>query len=204
MKFIYPLLLSAIVCSAQAQTELPGKHIQLIAGPSLHTSGDLSGIAFITEFESFFKKRLSYVVGIGGTIHSGVLPILYIDEADRPIDGSVRNTVAGAQVMGHIGYSPLRTSHHQLQARVGLVGRYQSSGNNDIVIIHSALETGLSIPTISYINIEPQKIYTVGGSAQILYNYTFKKVSVGILGGLQTDSHGDTILQSCATVGMRL
>ena len=95
---------------ASSQNIVPKKQIQISAGTSFNGTGDIRGFAFNTEYGENFKKKLSWHVGMGGTIHDKVEPIFYTDQSGDLIDGSVRATTADFQVtvLYHIVFSEMR------------------------------------------------------------------------------------------------
>jgi hypothetical protein len=187
-----------------SQTKKPGQKIQVIAGRSSHSTGDIQGISVATEYENYFRKHFSWTIALGGTIHDGFEPLYYEDSRGRPIDGSFRYTTAGLQISSHFGYNFIRTTKHEFQFRAGGLLRYQSSSYFDDLQINYPIGTGYPVPIIIIENKTPQKTYAAGGSCQLLYNYTFNNnLSVGLLGGFQLDTNGDNISQLSLTIGKR-
>ena len=183
---------------------LPKKQIQLIAGRSVHGTGDMVGLTFHTEYAEYFKKRFCWTIGLGGTIHDGSFPVFFNDPSGNQIDGSIRYTTAGVQTTSFLGYDLITTSEHEFQIRLGALLRYQSSSISDEMSVYYPLATGLPIPVNAFVNHTPQKTFALGGSTQILYNYTInQKVSIGFLTGFQIDTNGDTISQISLTIGKR-
>lgn len=200
-KLTFCLLLISAFSFAQNKNN---KSIQLILGRATHGSGDIRGLIFTTEYAKYFKKRLSWIVGIGGTIHDGSLPVFFTVPNGNTVDGSVRYTTAGVQVNGQIGYSFLKTISHEMQLRLGALVRYQSSSYFDQVSILFPIITGLPYPVVVFNNTTPQRTYSIGGNLEIHYNYTItKKIMIGIIAGLQTDTNGDTISQLSLSIGRR-
>ena len=191
--------------SYSQEKEKPGKQdFKFYFGKSIHFTGDVPGIAFNSEYSKAFKKRLSLSIGIGGTIHNGSFPNFYTDPNGNPVDGSIRNTTAGFQINGHVGYSPLTIKKHEFLLRLGTVLRYQASSLYDQAGIYYPIITGLPIPVIDIINYEPQKIYTIGASGQIMYSYSItQKIIIGALAGYQFDTNGDNISQLSIFAGIR-
>jgi len=164
----------------------------------------MRGVNFATEYENYFKKKFSWTLALGGTIHDGFEPLYFKDQTGRPIDGSFRYTAAGLQITSHLCYSFIKSTRHEFQLRAGGLLRYQSSSYFDELAINYPAGTGYPIPVIYIENKTPQKTYAVGGSCQIIYNFTFtNKINVGILTGLQFDTNGDNISQLSLTLGKR-
>jgi hypothetical protein len=164
----------------------------------------MRGINFATKYEETFKKRLSWTVGIGGTIHDGVYPLIFNDPPGNSVDGSIRYTPVGVQVSGNIGYSIIKSNNHDFKFGLGALLRYQSSSYFDNLGILYPAGTGLPFPVVIFQNFTAQKTLAVGGSGQFQYNYMLsKKLTVGIVTGLQIDTNGDTITQLGLAVGRR-
>ncbi len=206
MKYIFMLCLISIASFTFCQKNSPpNQQISVAIGTSKHGSGDLPGIVFNTSYSKKFKKNLSWIVGIGGSIHDGQQPLYYTFRGNE-VDGSIRFTTAGFQLNGYLGYDLLKAGKHQFQLRLGPLLRYQSSSNTDgFGIYYPAAGSGLPFPVVEFNNRTPQRTYTAGGSAQAGYNYTISKInlSIGLDAGLQTDSNGDTITQLSLNMGKR-
>ncbi|MEO6547944.1 MAG: hypothetical protein ABIN94_08080 [Ferruginibacter sp.] len=197
---LFLLTLSNPVFSQQT----PESKIQIVVGRGTHSTGDMTGLSFATEYEHYLKKRLSWSVALGGTIHDGFEPMLFKDQSGGTIDNSIRYTTAGLQIASHLGYDFVRTTHHEVQLRAGGLLRYQSSSYFDELQIIYPIATGLPMPVNYFVNKTPQRTYAVGASCQLLYNYTFEnRISIGFLGGFQIDSNGDNISQLSFTLGKR-
>jgi hypothetical protein len=200
--FLFPLLLISFF--ANAQSSLPKRHIQVYAGTSFNGTGDITGFAFDTEYGQYFKKKSSWYVGIGGTVHDKVWPFFYTDRSGEIVDGSVRATTAGFQVSGLYGHSFVRKQKHEFLIKVGPVVRYQSSSYPDGFGVYHPIITNLPFPVVDFANTTPQRTLALGGNLEFVYNYTIsKKVSIGVLAELQTDTNGDTISQLLFSIGRR-
>jgi len=201
--FLFLFFQSAFFANAQDAT-FPKKHFQFFAGTSYNGTGDISGFAFKSEFGLYFKKKSSFQINMGGTIHDKVHEIFYTDQSGKTVDGSVRATIAGFQIAGLYGYSFVRTQKDEFLIKVGPVVRYQSSSYWDQLGEYSPIITGVPFPVVDFINLSPQRTFAIGGNLALAYNYTISnKVSIGILGEFQTDSNGDTISQLLFSVGTR-
>lgn len=191
--------------SAMAQQNTRNPQIQVAIGRSTHSTGDMKGIIFNTEYQEYFNKRFSWSVSIGGTIHDGTYPLFYIDPSNKKIDGSVRYTTGGFQTMSHIGYSFIQTKKHEFQIKLGALVRYQSSSNFDQLGITYPTATNYPIPLVDFVNRTPQRTVALGGGSQLSYNYFIKnKIIIGFLAGFQVDTNGDNITNLSLTIGKRL
>ncbi|MCY7421487.1 MAG: hypothetical protein LH478_07065 [Chitinophagaceae bacterium] len=206
MKYIFTLFLIATSSLSFCQKKLvPDQQISVAIGTSKHGTGDMAGIVFNTSYSKKFKKNLSWIVGIGGSIHDGQHPLYYTFNGNE-VDGSIRYTTAGLQLNAYLGYDLLKAGNHQFQLRLGPLLRYQSSSNTEgFGIYYPAPGSGLPFPVVEFNHRTPQRTYTAGGSAQAGYNYTISKMnlSIGLDAGLQTDTNGDTITQLSLSVGKR-
>jgi hypothetical protein len=204
MRQIFLLLILSISFFANSQSPLSKRHIQVYAGTSFNGTGDIKGFAFDTEYGQYFKKKSSWYVGIGGTIHDKVEPIFYTDQGGNQVDASVRATTAGFQVSGLYGHSFVRKQKHEFLIKAGPLVRYQSTSYWDILAVYHPAGTGLPFPVVAFFNLSPQRTLALGGNLEFAYNYTIsKKVSIGILAELQTDTNGDTISQLLFSIGRR-
>jgi hypothetical protein len=201
--FLFSTLLLSFITNAQ--TSLPKRHIQVYAGTSFNGTGDITGFAYDTEYGQYIKKKSSWYVGIGGTIHDKVEPIFYTDAGGNQVDASVRATTAGFQVSGLYGHSFTRNQTHEFLIKAGPLVRYQSTSYWDILAVYHPAGTGLPFPVIAFFNVSPQRTLALGGNLEFVYNYTIsKKISIGVLAELQTDTNGDTISQLLFSIGRRL
>ncbi len=204
MRLLFVSISLLLTTFLYAQTTLPTRTIQLYAGPSLNGTGDIVGFAFDTEYGKYFKKKSSWYVGLGGTIHDRQWPIFYNDREGNQVDGSVRATIAAVQVSGLYGYSFVRNEVNEFLVKVGPIVRYQSSSYWDGLTLYPPAGTGFPIPVVSFFNTTPQRTLALGGNLGFAYNYSIsKKISIGILAELQLDTNGDTITQCLLSIGRR-
>jgi hypothetical protein len=200
-KLIIYLLMVSYNCFSQNK-QLPQKQIQIIGGRSFNGSGDISGISFTTDYTSYFRKRFSWSMGLNGTIHFGSYPNFFNDSLGNPVDGSIRETTAGVQIVSHLNYSLLKTRKHEVRFRVGGLLRFQSSSIPDVIIVYFPAGTGLPVPVNILVNNSKQNVFTLGPSLQIAYSLMIsRKISIGALAGFQFDTNADHISQTSLTIG---
>jgi hypothetical protein len=200
--FLFSTLLISFITNAQMS--LPKRHIQVYAGTSFNGTGDITGFAFDSEYGQYFKKKSSWYVGIGGTIHDTQWPIFYTDQSGKQVDASVRATTAGFQVSGLYGHSFVRKQKHEFLIKAGPLVRYQSTSYWDGFGVYNPIITNLPFPVVGFVNVSPQRTLALGGNLEFVYNYCIsKKVSIGVLAELQTDTNGDTISQLLFSIGRR-
>ena len=206
MKLIALLLffLPALLC-AQDNTALLNKSIQVDMGTGLHGSGDLAGLTLNTSYTHYFRKKVSYTVEVGTSIHYGSSALYYTDKSGKNIDGSYRFTTAGIQLAGKIGLSVFRNKKNDLGLRLGPLVRYQSSSIPDsISTLFPAAGTGFDVPISFVSNESPQNTLSIGGVFQLFYNYSISnKIYIGPSAGFQIDSNGDTITNISLACGMK-
>ena len=182
----------------------PQKHLQVYIGRSFNGTGDIRGFAYKTEYGQYFKNKYSWYINMGGTIHDDAEPIFYTDQSGNQIDASVRETTAGFQVSGLIGFSFVRNDKHEAILKIGSLFRYQSTSYNDILGIFPPAGTGLNFPVVSFINKSPQRTASLGGNLELIYNFILSKnITIGILVELQIDTNGDTLRQTLFSIGKR-
>jgi hypothetical protein len=202
MKTTALLFFLALPFMVSAQTGLPHRKLELALGRSFHGTGDMRGLIFTTAYSQRLNRRFSWSAAIGGTIHDASDPLYYNDQNGSQVDASFRYTTAGAQFSFDLGYSIIRTLHHDLTCRLGPLVRYQSSSYPDIYSINYPAGTGLPIPVIAFQNLTPQRTLAVGGIGMLQYGYSINnKISIGAIAGLQTDTNGDTLTQLAFTIG---
>ena len=171
---------------------------------SFNGTGDIWGPGFSIRYTNYFKKRISWGVWLGCTIHDKNWPIDFIDSTGRTYDISIRNTTAGIQGGGNIAYSVVRSQMHEFKVELGGVIRYQSTSNPDITTVLYPALTGIPFPVYVFQQTSPQRTLAIGANFQVSYNFNFNnQVSVGIIAGLQTDTNGERILPIGVTVGKR-
>jgi hypothetical protein len=204
MKTSLILFLLFISNRLTAQMKLPDHSIEIVAGRSMHSTGDNKGMSFATGYEKYFRKNCSFTIALGATIHDGAAQLFYADPTGHIQDGSYRYTTAGFQITGHAGYSFIRTRRHELQLCAGGVARFQSSSYFDEFNTLYPIATGLPIPVSYFVNTTPQRTYALGASCQLQYNFTFRNhLQLGVLAGFQMDTNGDSISQLSIVAGKR-
>ena len=190
---------------AQDTTTLLNKSLQIEMGTGLHGSGDLAGLTLNTSYTHYFRKKVSYTVEVGTSIHYGSSALYYTDKSGKNIDGSYRFTTAGIQLAGKIGLSVFRNKKNDLGLRLGPLVRYQSSSVPDeITTVFPAAGTGFDVPISFVSNESPQNTLSIGGVFQLFYNYSISnKIYIGPSAGFQIDSNGDTITNISLACGMK-
>lgn len=204
MKNLLFVILILIYSSSNAQKiNLQNRHLNLSAGQSFNGSGDINGLIYSAEYSKFFRNRISYALTLSGTIHDEEDTLFITPPSGNLVNSSIRGTTAGVQFAAHLGFSILKNANHNLQFKLGVLGRYQSSSSPGYTILYPAL-TGLTFPVLYLEHYAPQRTFAFGGSTQLRYDYTIrKKITIGVLSGFQTDTNGDNITQLSLSIGRR-
>ena len=200
MKIKILFLLLVINHAVHAQS----RQVQFSFGPSKNGTGDIKGLSYKFDYTKYFKKKLSWQIGLGGDIYDGVTPLYFEYPAGNQIDGSYRYTTAGLQLGVDIRYSIFKTDVHEIILSAGGLVRYQTSSASDALNILYSPITNLPFPVIVLENTSPQTTISIGASPKFGYNYTIKKkIGIGFLSGFQFDTNGDTILHFLITLSRR-
>jgi hypothetical protein len=190
MKKIVLVLSFAFCINAFAQQK-NNKSFQFEVGTSFNGSGDIKGYAINSEFNNYFKKKLSYSIGLGATVHDGEYSFYNGNNSYSKLN----YTVGGLQASGKLGYSFIRTNKSDFGVRLGTILRFQSTSSDNI-------QNNYGIVYID--NYEPLRRFSIGAITDLYYNYNInQKLFIGICGTFQIDSNGDTIRQFFLTCGMR-
>jgi hypothetical protein len=191
-------------CYSQKISNKLVDYVGVNVGVSKHGTGDLRGYSVNCNFKKNIRKKASVLFGVDATVHDGELPITYTDVSGAPIDASYRYTTAGLQINARYALSFLSNSKNNLELRTGPLVRYQSSSYYDEIVVYYPPVSGLPFPVTSLINRSPQRTISVGGIAQVCYEYSISKNWVaGLLASMQIDSNGDVISQLGLGIGMK-
>ncbi len=189
---------------SQERSKFPKRLLQLQFGYSRLSTGDMNGVYSLLEYGKYFRKKIKWAVSFGCTIHDGKLELDYTDPGGRNYDGSIRYTTAGLQTTGSIGYSIFYNYQHEIEVRIGVLLRYQSSSYFDEVIILYPPATNLPFPVSVFNNLSPQRSINVGSSVQLSYKYSIaSNITLGLAGGFQADTNGDIVSQISLALGRR-
>jgi len=191
-----------------AQTRSPdlSRSIAFNAGFTKHGTGDMRGIMFGFSYEKKFRPQLAWGVELGTTIHDGSYGLLVNYNGQEPVDMSYRFTVAGAQLVGRVGYDFIRSPRIDLGLRLGALVRYQSSSlPNQLSTYFPGPGSQFPFPVYLAVQSEPQRTVSLGAQSQLFLNYNVgRKMFVGASAGLQLDTNGDTMFpQLLVSVGRR-
>lgn len=172
---------------------------------SKHGSGDMKGISENILFGKYFRKKLSWSVGLGASLHDGSFGITSIQEDGRKLDHSYRYTTGGLQISGGVAYSFIRAKRNELGFRASGIFRYQSSSYFDqLLVVFDPNSTGLPYPAVYIFNTSPQRTYSVGIAPELFYNHSFAKTFfLGASAGFQADTNGDVITNLSLSIGKR-
>jgi len=207
MKNILTAVFLLAISNAYTQ-DLPSHAIQMVVGISRHTSGDVDGLTYGAEYVRYYSKKFSLAYNFRGTIHNEkhAYFVTYAPSG-RTTDASIRFTTAGVQTGINAGLSIIRSRNHEFMISLGTFGRYQaaSNGTDGYLVYYPNTIAGIPTYLFSYDNNTSQAAFSVGGLLQFNYNFRIsKKAYVGLLPSLQTDTHGDLIIQLLLVGGRRL
>ena len=189
---------------AQNKPEMPKMSIQFDIGIGKNGTGDMNGFQINTELKKYFRKKMSFAVGIGATIHDGFRSNIYTNTRGERVDGSLRYNSDGLQATTKLGLSFIRNQKSDLGMQIGSIFRYQSSSYPDEVGIYYPSLTGFPFTVIDIIHLDPQRIFAIGGIIQPYYNYALnEKIYIGANAAFQIDTNGDAISQLNLTCGMK-
>ncbi|NDP23028.1 MAG: DUF481 domain-containing protein [Paludibacter sp.] len=196
--FFFVFLIVSYKGVSQKKISTYNKSFQFDIGTSFNGSGDLGGFVVYSEYNKYFKKHFSYSVGLGATFHdNSSISNNSIDERSLYI------TIAGLEVLGKIGYSFVKTNKHDLGVKLGVLIRYQSNSTDSYETDYPPYN-GYNVPIVIIVNNEPQRSLSLGGIAQLYYNYSInEKIFVGTSGSFQSDTNEDAISKLSLTFGMR-
>ena len=202
--YILLLLLLMQNISYSQLTKIPKYQLKIKAGPSVHGSGDLSGIMYGAGYSHHFKKNMYLSIGFDGSIHHGQEPLFFSTPDGVARDGSIRSTTSGVQIITGLGFDIVRKLRHGVTLEPGALFRYQSSSHYDEVIVYYPAATGIPFPVLVFNHAEPQNSFSAGLNLQVAYNYyNLKNYSIGIFGAFQFDTNGDNIRRFGISLGKR-
>ena len=205
IKYAFLSIFTFLQISAFAQNAdaIPKMSIQFDIGVGKNGTGDMNGYQINTELKKYFRKKMSFSVGISATIHDGVFINKYTDTQGGQIDGSLRYNTDALQLATKLGLSFIRNRKSDLGIQIGSIFRYQSSSFYDEAGIYNGLP-GIPFPIMYIIHLEPQRIFSFGGIIQPYYNYTLnEKIYIGTNAAFQIDTNGDAITQLNLSCGMK-
>jgi hypothetical protein len=186
---VLQILVNACIALAQTDTTLPVNSFQLIPALSLNSTDYVSGFAIAIEYNHYFRKKLSWSVGLTSTVHDGSIPVQYYPPTlvgpSVAKAGRAYYTTSGLQTNFSLGYGILRTPHHNLQVQLGPMIRFQTSSNPD--------REGLNLsPYVYFEKLQNYRTLSYGGILQLSYSYTFQNnLYVLAQAGLHYDSNDD-------------
>lgn len=200
---IYFFILFNFSLNGNSQT-LQRRGIELIPQISFTGTGDVWGPGFTIRYTNYFKKRFSYSLWAGCTIHSASDPLSFTDSLGRFYDISIRDVTGGIQCGSTIEYALIRSKKQEFKLGFGGLIRYQSTSLPDIVTVFYPAGTGIPFPVYVFQQESRQKTIAIGANVQIGYNFIFKNnLYIGVLSSWQMDSNGESILPTGLTVGKK-
>jgi hypothetical protein len=182
---------------AQPSADLPGNSLQFHLGVSQHGTDNVAGASFSAEYSHYFRRKVSVTGFVGTTIHDGKSLVNYWNSDGEIDETEVNFTTAGLQSGITLGYDLLSGHRHCLQGSLGILIRYQTTSNPDII----GLATTFPYPEYEF----PARSVSLGGVTALTYTYTFGNgCFFGVRGWLQYDSNDDAISAFSLLVGKSL
>jgi hypothetical protein len=209
MKKYQILALSLLFLSiTNAQEELNKKNAIALFnfGRSFNGTGDIWGFQYGLTYAKYFGEKKTYwSIGFEGTLHDDEqIDYFFVDDQGNNRDGKSRYVTSGLQLIGGIGYQFIKSSRHDLGLSVGSLLRYQSSSIPDVVTTLFPALTNLPSPVQIVEFREPFRTLSLGAVLKLNYYYKFENDFIlGLTGGFQTDTNGDTISYISLGVGKR-
>jgi len=177
----------------------------LTGGLSKHGTGDMLGVSENIIVGKYFRKKLSWSVGLGGSLHDGVYPITSTQTDGTILDHSYRYVTGGFQASGGVGYSFIRRKRSEFGVRASGILRYQSSSYYDrLFVVNNQTVTELPYPATYIFNSTPQRTYSIGIAPDFFYNHAItKSLFIGLSAGFQADTNSDVITHLSLSIGKR-
>ena len=176
----------------------------LTGGLSNHGTGDMLGVSENITVGKYFRKKLSWSVGLGASIHDGVYSITSTHTDGSVLNHSYRYVAGGFQASGGLGYSFIRGKKSEFGIRASGILRYQSSSYYDRLIVTFDQNSELPYPATYIFNSTPQRTYSIGIAPDLLYNHAItKSLFIGLSAGFQADTNSDIITHLSLSIGKR-
>lgn len=200
------ILLIFLCCGRLANTQdsVPKmKSFEIAFGQSYHYTGDIPGIALSFAHNYYFTPRLSVSNGVMTTIHwEQDLPYLSLNGQPPPYNRLIRIMKTGVQYDPFIRYSFLTLHRHQLMIFAGGVARFEARSS----VSYHFLEEPERYPEPFYVFFNErtkQTGFTVGYIFGAQYQYSGRKMDLGLRAGVQYDSVGDGLSLLQVLVGRK-
>lgn len=195
------LNISVVSLSGQSLQNANRKTFYLSSGNSLSGSGDINGFYIQLGLQKKVN-RWNYSISQSTTIHDGTYPIFFQTPSGADIDGSIKHSVTGIEVIPMVGYSLISTRLHDFQLSIGAILRYQSSGDNDSYVLLYPAATGLPIPVLYFTNDAPLRTFAIGPIVQASYDLRLsKRLKIGASWSFQFDTNGDNLTNYGLRIG---
>lgn len=180
---------------AQSTTPESRSSLQFNFGRSFNGTGDISGFQYGLTFAKSLGKKTYWSVGFEGTLHDDERTTSTFDDGEgNTFESKSRYVTGGIQLVGNFGYDFIKNFKHAFGLSVGPLIRYQSSSIPDSRSTLFPIVTDLPFPVERTEYTNPFRTIALGAVLKLNYYYTFdSNFMLGLTGGFQTDTNGDTI-----------
>ncbi len=200
---VFVLGFSSVIAQSANGNNRPNAFLSI--GRSHTGTGDLNGFIFGFTYGEQMRNNLFWNASLESTLHDAeTVDYFFIDESGNSFVGKSRYVTGGFQLISTLGYNVSLGSHHEIGLSLGPLLRYQSSSVPDAVSIFYPAITGLPQPVQIVEFTDAFKTISLGGTCRISYHYKINNaLFLGLIGGFQTDTNGDTISYYSLLMGRR-
>ncbi|WP_148229701.1 hypothetical protein [Cellulophaga algicola] len=174
-------------------------------GRSIHGTGDLAGYYLGFQFDTPITSILYWSLGIEATLNDAPdLPLFYEEPNGNIQNGTLHFVTNGLQLIGGVGFKFINSEKHILGVSLNPLFRYQATSISDRIGTIYPAGTGLPVPVRVIESETPYRTYSVGASLKLKYQYQLnEKWQMGLMGGVQSDTNGDTIFYYGLQIGRK-
>lgn len=204
-KYIFSFLfLIASIQTFGQNIDRPTSFISFHFGLNKHGTGDMSGYSYGTNYEIFLGNKWFVNIGFEGTLNDDKgLAFIWKDPADGYSYNSTLHYVTGGfQLLIGGGFNFINNRNHRFGINPNIFGRFQVTSLNDVESILYPPLTGFPVPIKFIYNTTPSRTFAFGGALKLFYDYKFNNnYTIGLMGGFQIDTNGDTIRYAAIRLG---
>ena len=204
MRYNSLLIFLLLPFSISAQNPLRSS-TDIALGRSIHGTGDLAGYYLGFQFDLPITPKFYWYLGIEATVNDAPdFPLIYEEPNGNIQNGTLHFVTSGLQLIGGVGFKFVNSQRHVLGLNFNPLFRYQASSISDVIGTIYPAATGLPIPIRVIVSETPYRTYSVGASLKVKYQYQLnEKWQLGLMGGLQSDTNGDTIYYYGLQIGRK-
>ncbi|MGC1514552.1 MAG: hypothetical protein WA810_03170 [Maribacter sp.] len=191
--------------NAQSSIDINDSYAFINVGRSFTGTGDLNGLIFGVTYGKYMGKKFNWDASLESTLHDNEeIDYFFTDESGNSFVGKSRYVTGGFQLVSTLGYTFSLGNRHELGLALGPLVRYQSSSVPDAIGVFYPAITGLPRPVQIVEFTDAFKTISLGGTFRLRYHYKVNNaLFLGLIGGLQTDTNGDTISYYSLLLGRR-